>query len=109
MAKTTVTVHCKLPHGLWIEHPKKTGDRKLLNGAFKATIVGSGYGITEIDADFWQAWAFTHKDYPALKNGSIYAANNAADAQAMSIEHENIKTGLEPMPKNVLGVEPLKV
>src|SRR6185312_6535858 len=42
--------------------------RVRLNGANSTRIIG-GYGLTQVDADFWAEWMKTHKDFPPDKPG----------------------------------------
>jgi hypothetical protein len=105
-----VNVACKLPAGLTITHKGKT-----------VTLVGStksgnrfGFGITrDVDGDWFKDWATTDaKDFPPIKNGSIFAmagtTEKIADAGAERRADPVVQTGLEPLDpsKPGKGVEP---
>ncbi|HFC8465373.1 TPA: hypothetical protein ACFP4A_000636 [Neisseria subflava] len=87
MAKQkTVTVGCKLPNGLIIE----VGGRSVeLNGANASNTIG-GHGITyNVDADFFNAWMEAHQDRDMVKNGFVFAHEDAKNTKAEARE----KTG----------------
>lgn len=97
----TVTVGCKLPHGIHLD----IGDKRVtLNGAHSAAIIG-GHGITEnVDKDHFEAWMIMYKDHPAVKAGYIFAHDKANNTAAQAKERAKEKTGFEglnpekPMP-----------
>lgn len=90
---TTVTVACKLPNGLEIEH---RGHTVVLAGANSSTAVG-GYGLTpNVDADWFEDWMAGNLDHPAVKNNIIFA-NTPAQAADEAKEKKGVKTGLEPV------------
>lgn len=96
---TTVTVGCKLPNGLILEMGKK-GDANhktaTLNGANAAAVqVAGGYGLTEVDGAFYEAWAKKHHWLPALKSGAIFVQDNRENATAAAIDTSELRTGLE--------------
>lgn len=99
-----ITVGCKLPHGLII----KTGGKAVtLNGANSARIVG-GYGLTQVDKDFFEAWKKEFAQFPPLKHGLIFAQEKPASADSQAKEQADIRTGLEPIDpaKPAPGVRP---
>lgn len=108
----TVTVACKLPHGLILEVTKPDGSTvtKLVNGALHKD-AADGYGITEVDKELWDAWFAAKKDwFPAIKNKHIFAAAKVADAKAAAADDQSGKTGLEALnpeslPKNIGKVD----
>jgi hypothetical protein len=92
-----VTVGCKLPHGLTL----MVGDKEVkVRGANTTTIIG-GFGLTEIDEDFWNTWAQEHADWPMVKNGLIFAQAKRKDAEAEAKELKGEKTGLERLEQVV--------
>ena len=111
---STVQVGCKLPNGMILELGKP-GDqnytRVVLNGSNRARIAVSdtagGYGITEVDENFWNAWRKKHGWLPAVKGEHVFAVGDVASAQAKALENSSIITGLEPMDpdKAPSGVE----
>ncbi len=103
----TVTVGCKLPHGLHMD----LGDKRVtINGTNSAAIIG-GHGITEgVDADFFDAWMKKNKDLPFVQRGLIFASEKKADIKAQAVEKKDVKTGLERLdpkkaPKGIKKVE----
>jgi len=93
----TVIVGCKLPTGIILESPLDPGIKVELNGANKATIIGAGYGSTEVDDDFWQLWAAQNKDFPAFASHAIFVAKNSAEVVSVAKELKDERTGIEPM------------
>ena len=76
----TVTVGCKLPHGLHLDIVKigEPVDRHTINGSNSSRIVG-GYGITEgVPRAFWERWLEQSKALAMVKNGLIFAHAEAA-------------------------------
>lgn len=117
-SQNTVMVGCKLPNGLNLEifeegktdDDKKifrrTGQRFLVLGSNSSNVVG-GYGLTRVDADFWDAWKAQHANFPALKAGLIFAEDKQDRAADHALDHQAAKTGLEPIDPNKLpkGIE----
>lgn len=98
MAKT-VTVACKLPNGLVIDHK---GREVVLTGANAPTSVG-GFGLTpNVDADWFDDWMASNLDMPVVANEIIFA-NTAEKAGDEAKEKKGIKTGLEPVDADKLG------
>jgi hypothetical protein len=98
----TVLVGCKLPHGL---HAELAGKVVELAGANSARVIG-GFGITEVDKDFAEAWLAAEKGTPIVDNGLVFVVNNERDAKAAAADGEDSKTGLEGLDpeKPVNGV-----
>lgn len=93
----TVIVGCKLPTGIILESPLDPGIKVELNGANKATIIGAGYGSTEVDDDFWQLWAAQNKEFPPLVSKAIFVAKNSTEVVAVAKELKDELTDMEPM------------
>ena len=109
----TVTVGCKLPHGLVLEIVEvgKSDGKEMLNPApvgKRVTLAGANslhtgilmpatlqIAYTAVDADFWAAWLKKNSDLAFVKNGMVFAAEKPADAQAMGREHAKEKSGFE--------------
>lgn len=103
MAKATVLIGCKLPHGLVL----RLKDTKVtIDGMNKSKIVGATHITTEVDAEFWTAWKAAHKDFQPLKSLSIFEATGVRDAEDKAKELEKKKTGFEPLKKDAGGVKP---
>jgi hypothetical protein len=100
-----VIVGCKLPHGLVISHPNAPEKKAVIQGLNKSIIKGASHVMTHVDADLWEAWASTHKDFPALKSKAIFVAKTQDEADGKSKDLSKVKTGLEPMPQEALGVK----
>jgi hypothetical protein len=110
----TVTIGCKLPHGLWLEvvqpgemtQPRPAGVRVKLNGANTLRIQNPAgptnpatamYALTVVDKAFWDAWYARNKDLDFIKNGVVFVASDQKEAAAMSAERGNVRSGLEPI------------
>jgi hypothetical protein len=106
VGSTSVTVGCKLPHGIILDHPLDPDKKVALNGKNKALIIGADYGTTEVDGEFWETWKTVHKDFPAVRSGAIFEAKNATELVAVAKELEGEKTGFEAMPQTAQGVKP---
>lgn len=93
----TVIVGCKLPNGLIIE---VGGQSVELNGANASNIIG-GHGITyNVDADFFNAWMEAHQDRDMVKNGFIFAHEEAENTEAEAREKTDNETKLEAVDPN---------
>lgn len=98
-------VGCKLPNGLVCELGKPGDDdyrAVRLNGANSMRVVtldgsNTGYGLTEVPRDFWDAWVKKHKRLDFVRKGMVFAANDEASARAMAQENAKLRTGLEPL------------
>lgn len=114
----TVTVACKIPNGLVIEHGKtvmedgkpKIGsdNRVIVEGSKKVLINGAnsdgavaGCGMTHnVDADWFNNWIETHAEFEPVKAGAIFALANPNDAAAKAKEVKGEKAGFEPIDAN---------
>lgn len=96
MAKL-ITVGCKLPNGIVLEHPLKPELTVSLNGLNKIIIIGADHATTEVDADFWEQWYGVNKEFPAIKSGAIFVAKNPNEVAAIAKEFKDRKTGFEKM------------
>lgn len=94
----TVTVGCKLPNGLILEMGKP-GDSNytqvVLKGANQANLVG-GYGLTSnVSKEFMAVWLKSHSWLPAVRDGLVFVEDNEANATALALDGEKLKTGFE--------------
>ena len=103
---TSVTIGCKLPHGIVLDHPLDPSKKVELRGKNRSLIIGAEYGTTEVDGEFWETWSTVHKDFPAVRSGAIFEARNATELVAVAKELEGEKTGFEAMPQEAQGVKP---
>src|SRR6516164_8653751 len=118
-----VTVACKIPNGLLLQHNHhrvkqripmpgglfakemlavRTGEQVKINGnrppqgeAPRWPIV-FGYGLTEVDAEWWEEWWAHNQDFPPVKAHLLFAWEKAEDTKAEAKEHRDTKSGLEP-------------
>jgi hypothetical protein len=101
----TVTVGCKLPHGL---HLDLNGKRVTLLGTNSSAVIG-GHGITEnVDKEFFEKWMSLNKESAAVKAGLIFAHERAGNAQAEAKEKKENKNGFEGLDpkKPAPGIKP---
>lgn len=103
-----VTIGCRLPNGLVLEHPDDKTKKVTLSGKNKATIIGTDYALTPVDSDFWDRWMEVHSGFPALKSNAIFVAKNPNDAHAIAKEVAKERTGFEPMKQDSSGVKTAK-
>ena len=114
-SNNVVWVECKLPNGLWIylerEGVNDTGKkvflpindtRVRLNGANASRVVG-GYGLTEVDADFWEAWYAKHKHDSYCASGAVKAQPTRDRAMAQAVDEAKLRTGFEPLDPDKPG------
>lgn len=129
----TVTVGCKLPHGLIcelfeartikevtmggsreVEQYFPTGQRFALNGPGHAQnegprcLVRNGFAITRgIPKDFWDKWMAANKTLPAVINGLIIAQANPQAVADAAKDRRAQKTGQERAdPNNLPTLDP---
>lgn len=122
----TVTVGCKLPHGLIIQHERlqeekaadgavvrryvPTGDSITLRGTNSSRVIG-GYGLTKgVDGDFFRKWLSDNKDFAPVKAGLIFASDDLDTASDVAEERVDVVSGFEPnnpdkLPKGVTLAE----
>ncbi len=102
-----ITVACKLPNGLQLKLADKPETVVTLNGTHSSGAV-LGYGMTEVDPDFFEAWLKeVGADYAPVKRGLIFAAKSANDARAKATEQSaDITNGFEGADPTKEGVEP---
>lgn len=117
--RRTVTVACKLPHGLCIRDHAETivhenvmggGSREVkvfrpigakiyIKGTLRrgAEIVG-GYAITEnVDAGVFERWLAWNAESSAVRNGMIFAHEKRDRVEGWAKELVARKSGLEPL------------
>lgn len=111
---TTVTIGCKLPAGMFLELGKVNTDSHRavrLNGAntSKIQLLAGGFGLTEVDAEFWEAWKKKHAWLKALKDELIFAVVDLPSAQAAAVEREKEVSGFEPLDPDKAPKDPSEV
>lgn len=99
----TVTVGCKLPHGLVLQL-QGNKQRVTLRGANSNTVVGvdgkvvrGSCGYTQVDSDFATAWLKAYAQTTMVSKGLIFIEKSQKDAAAHAAELEPEKTGFEPV------------
>lgn len=93
----TVTIACKLPHGIKLElNPGKKDHRYVILAGTRTTPMGTA-GLTEVPKDFWDAWHKKHKDLSFVEKGLVTVHVNHETALAHSVDNAMQKNGLEPL------------
>jgi hypothetical protein len=122
--RTTVTVACKMPHGVQIrdfvaaevmvdvlgggKRPEKifrpVGRPIRIKGPvvpdqfIRLVEVVGGYAITEgVDAKIFARWIESNAEAPFVTNNLIFAHEDGARVRAWAKEHDAIKSGMEPL------------
>lgn len=99
MANAKVTVGCKLPNGLVLEHK---GISVTLAGSNSSAIIGM-HGLTpDVDEDWFNDWLVNNLELPLVANDIIFA-NTAEKAGDEAKEKKGVKTGLEPVDPDKPG------
>lgn len=127
----TVTVACKLPHGLILRlFDMVDADEAAAGGGYRtikrpqprpgvveirgyltkhrgATIQppaeSSSYAFTEgVDKDFFDEWMKQNKDHPAVVNKLIFGSEKADTVKGQMRDHKDARSGLEPLDPNRL-------
>jgi len=110
-----VTVACKLPNGITLDH---AGQKVTLKGA-NADDALLGYGRTPVDAGWFESWLSSKEggghgnEFPAVKAGLIFAhadAKKTDDEIAEKAGDATVQSGLEPIDpeKPGAGIEQVK-
>ena len=94
-----VTIGCRLPHGLVLEHK---GASVTLKGKNSRVVAGlyvpeQDFATTEVDAEFWEAWSKEHSTFPAVTSNSIFVAKDPSSAEAVAKELRAESTGFEQL------------
>jgi hypothetical protein len=64
--------------------------------------IRGGYALTPgIPSDFWEQWLEQNKLAPYVTNGMIFACPDISSAKAKANEQTEIKSGLEPLSRQV--------
>ena len=111
-----ITVGCRLPNGLVIRvgdpnsgetRVELRGQNADMNGAIFIQPTHCGY--TEVDKDFWDKWVAANADFPAYKNGAIFAESSESKARGSAKERVKEVTGLEGVNRDDRNVKEMKV
>lgn len=123
----TVTIACKMPHGMWLrvfdmvtdrepvmgggtrefkraqERPERVriNGNALLHGVMPEYVVASGFAFTSgVPREFWDLWLEQNKASDIVRNGLIFAANSEQGAKSMAKERVGLKSGLERLNRD---------
>ncbi len=91
-----VTVGCKIPNGLVL----RVNDVEVTIAGSNSSKVIGGYGLTQVDADFWSAWLERNSGLSFVRNDFVFAHEKAASTKAQANEMADEKTGLEQLDPN---------
>lgn len=95
-----VFIGCKLPCGLTIDH----GGVSVTLGGSRSPGASSGFGVTPVDKDFWDAWRKSlGGGFAPLDSGAIFAVPTLSAAKGEAKSRRNVKTGLEGLNPNNPG------
>jgi hypothetical protein len=95
----TVTVGCKLPHGIHMDLQNKGESRKrvTLKGNNDKKVIG-GFGITEnVPKAHFDEWIKRNKNHPSVTGGYIFSMRDMASAEAAAEERKDLRNGLEAL------------
>lgn len=129
----TVTIGCKLPHGLILQlnrmveyhepvigggiraakRAEPMGERVFINGtahpqnAGPAVLIIGGYAMTKgVSAEFWERWTEQHADADVLNKDRplLVAFERTEMAEGFAKEHETVRSGQERLDPDKLPV-----
>ncbi len=97
-----VIVCLKHPQGIKFNLPNNRyviikGNAANLKGLKSGILPDGGFGMTVIDRQDWEYIKKTYSTMNVFKNGLIFASNDKASAARQSNEHDEIKSGMEPV------------
>ena len=108
MAKETILIGCRLPNGLVLHHPKNRNLTVTLAGVYEAKTESGLYlppkmfSTTPVDAEFWAEWKAAYVGFPPLKTRAVFEARSEQEAESKARNAEKVRTGFEPMSKNLV-------
>lgn len=92
----TVTVGCKLLHGLILKLPITVDPSQrqiVLKGANQSNVIG-GFGITRgVPQDFWETWIALNKGFKPLVLGLLFADSRESAAVGEAKDRKSLKHG----------------
>lgn len=123
----TVTVACKMPHGIVIRGFRRStrsvpvlgggmrdetyfqpdgrevtilGNARPIGGDYRTRVV-AGYALTQgVPKDLWDQWREANAAMPAVTNGLILAFPTTNEAAAEARKNVKVRSGLEPLDPN---------
>lgn len=109
---THVIVCLKHPHGIKFKLDNNrsvviNGNAAHLKGKTTGVLPEGGFGMTTISKEDWEAIKNTYSTMSIFKSGLIFASADTASAQAQAKEHDELKSGFEPVDikKEKIGVK----
>lgn len=99
---THVIVCLKHPHGIKFKlgnnrHVTIQGNATHLKDKTTGVLPEGGFGMTTILKEDWEAIKNTYSTMSIFKSGLIFASADTASAQAQAKEHDELKSGFEPV------------
>lgn len=99
---THVIVCLKHPHGIKFKlgnnrHVTIQGNATHLKNKTTGVLPEGGFGMTTILKEDWEAIKNTYSTMSIFKSGLIFACADTASAQAQAKEHDELKSGFEPV------------
>lgn len=99
---THVIVCLKHPHGIKFKLDNNrsvviNGNAAHLKGKTTGVLPEGGFGMTTISKEDWEAIKNTYSTMSIFKSGLIFASADTASAQAQAKEHDELKSGFEPV------------
>lgn len=104
----TIVIGCRLPNGIVLDlmdasgkkvEVKLNGQNSAQEGSPIILLSERDYGVTDVDAEFWEKWKAAYAGFAPLENKAIFEAKDERDAKAIHKEVKGVKTGLEPTPQ----------
>jgi len=87
-----------------VRRAEAVGEPVIIHGYNSTVAKGAPAGMHEafaltpnIDAAFWSEWCKQFKDHPLLENGLLFASSSVDSVTDQVRDHEDIRTGLEPI------------
>lgn len=97
-----VIVCLKHPHGIKFKLDNDrsvviNGNAAHLKGKTTGVLPDGGFGMTTILKEDWEAIKNTYGTMSIFKSGLIFASADTASAKAQAQEHDELKSGFEPV------------
>ena len=124
----TVTVACKVPNGLILRlgtmetspvpilgggtrsekrwrydgaQVRINGPKRAVEGGDPSSPIANGYALTfGVPSEFMKRWMADNKDSDIVQKGLIVVHEKRDELKAMTAEHRDTRTGLEPMAQD---------
>jgi len=105
----TVTVGCKLPHGIHMDIITDTGKKRVtLRGNNSSNVIG-GFGINPgVSKEFFDKWMSENQNLKAVKDGLIWAYKSEEGARKKALEEAEKRHGMEKIDPKKLPVKGIK-